>query len=167
MGDTLLHHNNRRLLHTKGPSRQLHCHAIVQHTAGTNAATRTDTRGGLHVSVHTLHAAILFFGACLPGFAVSISRSVLQAKEAVANLPLRLAVRVHSGHPVWRGTLGVLNMHSMELTPWHALGEYCLGTVRSEDCAAVGRARLPSFSCRLERACANDRVSCCRGCSCL
>jgi hypothetical protein len=28
------------------------------------------------------------------------------------------------------------------------------GTVRSEECAAVGRARLPPFSCRLERACA-------------
>jgi hypothetical protein len=33
---------------------------------------------------------------------------VWQAEEAVANLPLRLAVRVHCGHRVRRGTLGVL-----------------------------------------------------------
>ena len=32
------------------------------------------------------------------------------------------------------------------------------GTVCSEECAAVGRARLPPFSCRLERACANDLI---------
>ena len=56
MGGTLLHDINRRLVHTQGPSRQLRCHAIVQHTAVTNAATR----GMLHVSVHTLHAAIFF-----------------------------------------------------------------------------------------------------------
>ena len=30
------------------------------------------------------------------------------------------------------------------------------GTMRSEECADLGRARLPPFSCRLERACAND-----------
>ncbi len=47
----------------------------------------------------------------MPGFAVWVSRSVWQAEEAVANLPLRLAVRVHCGHQVRRGTLGVL-MHS-------------------------------------------------------
>ena len=34
-----------------------------------------------------------------PGFAVWISRSVWQAEEAVANLPLRLAVRAHCGQP--------------------------------------------------------------------
>ena len=28
-------------------------------------------------------------------------------------------------------------MHSMELTPGHALGEYCQGTVCSEECAAA------------------------------
>ncbi len=32
---------------------------------------------------------------------------VWQAEEAVANLPLRVAVRVHCGHQVRRGTLGV------------------------------------------------------------
>jgi hypothetical protein len=53
-GGTLVHPNNRRLVHTKCPSRQLRCRAIVQHTAVPNAATR----GGLHVSVHTLHVAI-------------------------------------------------------------------------------------------------------------
>ena len=44
----------------------------------------------------------------------------------------------------------------------HTLGVYrhrgTLKTVRSEECAAAGRARLPSFSCRFERACANDRA---------
>jgi hypothetical protein len=37
---------------TNGPSRQLRCHAIVQHAAVPNAATRD----GLHVTVHTSHA---------------------------------------------------------------------------------------------------------------
>jgi hypothetical protein len=32
------------------------------------------------------------------------------------------------------------------------------GTAPCEGCAAVGRARLPPFSCRLERACANDLI---------
>jgi hypothetical protein len=37
---------------------------------------------------------------------------------------------------------------------------YSRGTLtgRSEECAAVGRARLTSFPCRLERACANDLI---------
>jgi hypothetical protein len=35
-----------------------------------------------------------------------------QAEDAVANLPLRLAVRVHCGHQVRRGTLGVLKRPS-------------------------------------------------------
>jgi hypothetical protein len=85
-----VHPNNRRLVHTKGPSRQLRCHAIVQHAAVPHAGIL----GGLQVSVHMPHAAI-FPRAFLPGFAVSIPRSVWQAEEAVANLPLRLAVRVH------------------------------------------------------------------------
>ena len=33
------------------------------------------------------------------------------------------------------------------------------GTVRSEGCAAAGRACLPNFSCRLERACERPTVS--------
>ena len=41
--EALLHPNNRRLVHTKGPSRQLRCHATVQHAAVPNAAPR----GGL------------------------------------------------------------------------------------------------------------------------
>ena len=32
------------------------------------------------------------------------------------------------------------------------------GTMRSEECADLGRARLPPFSCRLERACANELI---------
>jgi hypothetical protein len=37
---------------------------------------------------------------------------------------------------------------------------YRHGTTRSEECVAVGRARLPSLSCRLERVCEwpNDRM---------
>ena len=41
----------------------------------------------------------------------SIPVRVWQAEEAVANLPLRVAVRVRCGHQVRRGTLGVL-IHS-------------------------------------------------------
>jgi hypothetical protein len=53
------------------------------------------------------------FGALLLGFAVLISRSVWQAEEAVANLPLRLAVRVHCSHQVLRGTLRLgIRIHS-------------------------------------------------------
>jgi hypothetical protein len=87
-----------------------------------------------------LYRAILFPRAFLPGFAVWISRSGWQAEEAVANLPLRLAVRVHCGHQGRRGTLGVLSMHSMGLTPWRTLGVHCHGMVHSEECAAAGRA---------------------------
>ena len=85
-----MHPYNRRLVHTEGPSGQLRCHAIVQHAAVPNTPRRA---AGLHVSLHTLHAILSSAGACLPGFAVGISRSGWQAEEAVANLPLRLAVR--------------------------------------------------------------------------
>jgi hypothetical protein len=48
------------------------------------------------------HAAMsppeLFF---LAGLCIWVSRSVWQAEEAVANLPLRLAVRGRCGHQVW------------------------------------------------------------------
>ena len=47
-----MHPNNRRLVHTKGPSRQLRCHATVQHAVVPNAGIRA----GLHVSVHMQHA---------------------------------------------------------------------------------------------------------------
>jgi hypothetical protein len=49
-GGILLHPNNRRIVHTTGPSRQLRSHAIVQHAAVLNAATRDR----LYVSVHLL-----------------------------------------------------------------------------------------------------------------
>ena len=38
-----------------------------------------------------------------PGFAVLQSLSIWQAEEAVANLPLRLAVRMHCGYQVLVG----------------------------------------------------------------
>ena len=57
-----MHPNNRRLVRTKGPSRQLRCHAIVQHAAVSHACIL----GGLHVSVHMPHAAI-FFPSLLAG----------------------------------------------------------------------------------------------------
>jgi hypothetical protein len=83
------------------------CHA--QHAA---------TRGGLL----TLRTPRSFPRAFSPGFAVSISRSVWQAEEAVANLSVRLAVRVSCaqhdgvswgteealhGYSYSRGTIGV------------------------------------------------------------
>jgi hypothetical protein len=92
----------QRLVHANGPVRAASCDAIgiVQHAA---------THGGLHVSVHTPHIAIFPHSDIssrdfLPGFAISILRSVWQAEEAVANLPLRLAVRAHCGHQVRRGS---------------------------------------------------------------
>jgi hypothetical protein len=44
--------------------------------------------------------------AFLPGSPVLVPFSVWQAEEAVANLPLRLAVRVRCGHQAWRGRVG-------------------------------------------------------------
>ena len=80
-----------------GPSRQLRCYAIVQHTAVRYAGIW----GGLYVSVQHCRMPQSFFSLkpSWPGFAVWISRSVRQAEEAVANLPLRLAVRVHYDQP--------------------------------------------------------------------
>jgi hypothetical protein len=101
-----VHPNNRRLVHTNGPSRQLRSHAIVQHAAVPNAATR----GGWRVSVHAPHAAIYFPEPSCRALQFLISRSVWQAEEAVANLPVRLAVRVR-----WtarRATRRVLTRHS-------------------------------------------------------
>ena len=87
----------RRMVHAKGPVRAASCDAIgiIQHAA---------TRGGLNVSVHTPHTAIFPPEPSWPGFAISIFRLVWQAEEAVANLPLRLAVRVRSGCQVGRGS---------------------------------------------------------------
>jgi hypothetical protein len=53
-GGILLHPNNRRIVHTTGPSRQLRSHAIVQHAAVLDAATRNR----LYVSVHLLPSHI-------------------------------------------------------------------------------------------------------------
>ncbi len=101
-----------------GPSRQRRCHAIVQHAAVPNAATR----GGLCVSVHMPKApsppppprSPASQSLSLLGRALQFAYPVLvwQAEEAVANLPLRLAVRGHCGQQVRRGTLGVL-IHSL------------------------------------------------------
>jgi hypothetical protein len=141
-----------------GPSRQRRCHAIVQHAAVSSAGIR----GRLHVSLHPPHTAIFSPGACSPGFAVSPPHPVWQAAEAVANLPLRLAVRVHCGCQVGRGSRGMPNPpRVLEGYSWHTLGVYrhrgfgvrvsvyghlgTDGTARCEGCAAaVGRARLPS-----------------------
>ncbi len=82
----------------------------------------------------------------------------------MANLPLRLAVRVHCGHHVRRGSLGVRKRplraaHGVLLAYSRGIPPpVSHGTARSEECAAFGRARLPPFSCRLERACANELI---------
>jgi hypothetical protein len=68
----------------EGPSGQLRRHSSPCH------AKHAATRGGLL----TLRTPRFPPRAFSPGFAVSISRSVWQAEEAVANLPVRLAVRV-------------------------------------------------------------------------
>jgi hypothetical protein len=69
--------------------------------------------------------------------------SVWQAEEAVANLPLRLAVRVHCGHQVWWGTLGALEglvraAHGVLMVYSRGIPQSVShGTIRSEECAAV------------------------------
>jgi hypothetical protein len=141
---------------TKGPSREFRCRAIAQHVR--NAATR----GVLLVSVNTAHTR--FFPPSLLARLYSLrhSVSVWQAEEAVSNLPLRLAVRGRCGQPKFggvhvellnrarysRGTRGTPSGYSPD-GGTHA-------TARNEECVAVGRVRLSSFSCRLERACAAE-----------
>ena len=167
----MLHPNNRRLVHTKGPSGQLRCRAIVQ--PARHVYKRCSARWAARLRAHAARRN-LFFGACLPGFAVSISRSVLQAKEAVANLPLRLAVRVHCGHQVRRGTLGVL-IHSggkpgvltacsrvltqsTGMPPWD-------NTQRGMRCCRQSAPSLVLLPARA-RVRLNDRMCGCRGWSC-
>ena len=83
-----------------------------------------------------------------------------QAEEAVANLPLRLAVRVHCRHQVRWGPLGVL-IHSMGIPEYSQRtlgGTYSLhGLIATGQHAARNAlplpADLPSFSCRLGRVC--------------
>jgi hypothetical protein len=64
----------------------------AQHVAVPNAATRS----GLHISVHAEAQSVPV--APLAGLCRFGIPSVWQAEEAVANLPLRLAVRVRCGH---------------------------------------------------------------------
>ncbi len=153
-----MHPNNRRLVHTKCPSRQLRCRAIVQHTAITNAATR----GGLHVSVHTLHAAMfhdLFSGACLPGFAVWISRFGLAGRESrgqpAAALGGARALRPPSSAGYsWATQCALHGTHSHGvLSGYTATGQYA-----ARNALLSAEPRPPSCSCRLERVCANDRI---------
>jgi hypothetical protein len=99
--------------------------------------------------------------ASFPGFAFWVSRSVWgnfgQAEEAVANLPLRLAVRVRCSQPSFagysRGTRS-LQGHTV-LTPYsrgaHSLYWYtATGQHAAGDALSAERA-VPSFSCLLER----------------
>ncbi len=82
---------------------------------------------------------------------------IWQAEETVGNLPLRLAVRVHCGHQVLRGTLGV-KRHST-CTPW-VLTEYPGGysgrQYAARNALLSSERAFPSVSCRLERACAAE-----------
>ena len=106
-GGTILHPLTTAAWAHQGPvqAASLPCHRPARRLL--NAATR----GRLYVSVRMPHAAIFSPGAFLPGFAFLMRFSVWQAEEAVANLPLRLAVRAHCGHTVLRGTLEAL-IHS-------------------------------------------------------
>ncbi len=97
---------------------------------------------------------------------------VWQAEEAVANLPLRLAVRVHCGQPSLEGysrRTHSLHGHSRRTHSYITLTlrVYRHGTSRSEECAAVGRACLHLVLLRARaRARLNDRGCTCRGSSC-
>jgi hypothetical protein len=156
-----------------GPSRQRRCHEIVQHAAVSNAGIRGQAARLFAPASHRhLFPRSLFARLC--SFTI-LPRPVWQAEEAVANLPLRLAVRVHCGCQVGRGspwdaepstgTRGVLAAHSRGIPPPGFRGSVSayghLGadaTARCEGCAAaVGRARLPSCGPRA-RARLNDRM---------
>jgi hypothetical protein len=90
---------------------------------------------------------------------------VWQAEDAVANLPLRLAVRAHCDQPsvagYSRGTHS-LQGHTGVLTAYSAGAHSLYGYTATGQsrCVAVGRARRPSLSCVLERVCEwpNDRM---------
>ena len=101
---------------------------------------------------------------------------VWQAEEAVANLPLRSAVRVHCGHHVRRGTLGV-PIHSRGGIPEYShrilRGAHSLyGYTATGQHAATNA--LPSAERAFPRSPAgssarvrlNDRMRGCRGSSC-
>ncbi len=141
----------------KGRSRQLRCHAIVQHAAAPKARA-----AGLRVSVHMPHDAIVFPGSLLcRALQFCHQFRSWQAEEAVANVPLRLAVRVHCGHQVRRGTIrGTEEALSGNST----LGVLAAGIPPRDDTQHAARNAPPlpaerafprseSFSCRLERAC--------------
>jgi hypothetical protein len=86
-----MHPNDRLSGAHEASLTQLRCHAIVKHAP---------TRGGLHVSVHMQHAAINFpYQPSCRALQFGYPVSVWQAEEAVANLPLRLAVRAHCSQP--------------------------------------------------------------------
>jgi hypothetical protein len=135
------------------PSRKLRCHAMPSTLRRAAGCTPPCTR-----ALHEGSAA----EPSWPGFAVSPSRSVWQAEEAVANLPLRLAVRLRCGYPVWRGFRGILKRHSA--ASHGALKAYSRvhrhrgthGIVGSEECSAAVVERLPSFCCRFARECTNE-----------
>ena len=117
--------NNRRPVHANGPveAASLPCHSPAR-----RRIERLRSRGRLHVSLHPPHTAIFSPAACLPGFAVSPPRPVWQAEEAVANLPLRLAVRVHCGRQVGRGSRGMPNPpRVLEGYSRHTLGDTATG----------------------------------------
>jgi hypothetical protein len=103
----------------------------------------------------------------MSGFAVWISLSLWQAEEAVANLPLRSAVRVHCGQPSFAGySKGTHSLpgYTGVLTPYSRGAHSYYGYTATGRHAArtaflsAGRAfpRSESFSCRLERVCAAE-----------
>ncbi len=82
----------------EGASRQLGCHGEFLQFAALRRHAQALTSGGLHVSVHTPHAAIHFPSPRAGVCSFDIPFRVWQAEEAVANLSLRLAVRVRCGN---------------------------------------------------------------------
>ncbi len=170
-----MHPDNRRLVHTQGPvlAASLPCHSPA-HSRYKRCHAR---RGALCTSPCTRNCA---GGPSRRALQFRHPVLVWQAEEAVANLPLRLAVRGHCGHPACAqhdraharlGTPAALNLRVLlrcsrgthpRGTP---LPESTRGTARLEECsAAIGRARRPLA--RLENACSFDLMCRCRGWSC-
>ena len=89
----------------EGASRQLGCHGEFLQFAALRCHAQAATRGGLHVSVHTPHAAILS-QAVLPGFSVSPSLFGLAGRGGRRQPPTTLGGARDCSHPIRPGSSG-------------------------------------------------------------
>jgi hypothetical protein len=159
---TLFHANNRRLLHTNGPvlAASLPRHSPARRLL--NAATR----GRLYVSMHRPNAEMPppAEPSC-QALRLSPSRVGVAGRGSRGQPATALGGARALRPPSWAGYLWGYSLTPGACRSTHGVLQGCSltlrvhrqGTTRSEDCVAVGRARLPFF---------NDRRCGCRGSSC-